>query len=174
MKIVRLTTFLDFGGIETRLSTIAHVKDDNEWIFCAINKGGSAESKIRNQNKRVYVFNLPYKIPSIITIYRLRVFFKKEKPDVVHTSGAEANFHGVLAARLAHIPVIIAEEVGIPSQNKITKVIFGLVYRFSDYVVGNSDKVIDYLKNKNNVSFKKLVKIYNPLLFPSLDNPTKK
>ncbi|MDH6307771.1 glycosyltransferase involved in cell wall biosynthesis [Dysgonomonas sp. PFB1-18] len=169
MKIVRLTTFLDFGGIESRFVNLSHVKDDNNWLFCAINKGGDAERKIRKQNKSVYVFGLPYKIPSLITIWKLYIFFSKEKPDVVHTSGAEANFHGILAAKLAGVQTIVSEEIGIPTQSIVAKTFFNFIYKISDHIVGNSNNVVNYLIKENKVSLKKIAKIYNPIIFPPID-----
>lgn len=168
MKIVRLATFLDFGGVERRLETLSHINDEHEWIFCAINKGGTAAKNIQKQGKRVICFGLPYKIPSFITIYKLYRFFKKEKPNVVHASGAEANFHGVLAAKLARVPVIISEEIGIPSQSKMAKRIFKFIYNFSDHVIGNSEPVIAYLRTENEVKPEKLKQIPNPLIFKEL------
>ena len=46
MKIIRLTTFLDFGGIESKMANLATFSDANQWLFCAIGKGGVAEKKI--------------------------------------------------------------------------------------------------------------------------------
>lgn len=168
IKIIRVTTFLNFGGIEKRLINISTHNDQNEWLFCALNHGGNAEIAIQKNGKRVICFNYSYRIPSFITLYKLIKFFKKEKPHVVHTSGSEANFHGVLAAKLAGVPIIVGEEVGIPNQSKVAKIIFSVIYLLADYVVGNSIEVIEYLKNHNNVSAKKLKKIPNPVIFPEL------
>lgn len=173
LKIIRLSTFLDFGGVEKRLTNIAYVQDENQWVFCAINKGGTAENEIKKLNKKVIIFNLPYKIPNLLTIYKLFLFFREERPNVVHTSGAEANFHGLIAAKLAGVPVIIAEEIGIPAQSKIAKSIFSIVYTFADFVVGNSNEVIEYLKIHNKVLHKKLIKIPNPVIFPALPEAKK-
>ena len=174
MKIIRLTTFLDFGGIEKRLINISTHKDQNEWLFCALNHGGNAEGAIQNNGKRVVCFNYSYRIPSFATLYKLIRFFKREMPDVIHTSGSEANFHGILAAKIAGVPVIIGEEVGIPGQGKIAKKIFSIIYSLADYVVGNSFEVMEYLNNQNNVSPKKLKKIPNPVIFPHLPEIIKK
>jgi glycosyltransferase involved in cell wall biosynthesis len=173
MKIIRLSTFLDFGGVEKRLTNIAHIQDENQWIFCAINKGGTAENEIKKLNKKVIIFNLPYKIPNLITIFKLFLFFREERPNVVHTSGAEANFHGILAAKFARVPIIVSEEVGIPAQSKIAQSIFSAVYSFADFVVGNSNEVIQYLKTHNKVLNKKLIKIPNPVIFPALPESKK-
>ncbi|MEO5777862.1 MAG: glycosyltransferase [Flavobacterium sp.] len=173
IKIIRLTTFLDFGGIEKRLINISTHQDQNKWLFCALNHGGNAEAVIQNNGKRVICFNYSYRIPSIITLYKLVRFFKKEKPDVVHTSGSEANFHGILAAKLAGVPIIIGEEVGIPNQSKTARIIFSKIYLLTDYIVGNSIEVIEYLRNHNNVSAKKLKQIPNPVIFPELPKSIK-
>jgi glycosyltransferase involved in cell wall biosynthesis len=169
VKIVRLSTFLDFGGIEKRLINISYHNDDNEWIFYAINKGGAAEAVIKSNNKKAICLNLPFKIPSLITINKLYSIFKAEKPDVVHTSGAEANFHGIIAAKLAGVPVKIAEEIGVPGQGRVAKRIFSIVYSLANVVVGNSLPVLNFLNQHNEVPLHKLKLIANPLLFPVLE-----
>lgn len=168
MKIIRISTFLDFGGVEKRLTNVASVNDDNIWIFCAINKGGQAEKEILAKDKSVFCLNLPYKIPNLKTVYFLSNFLKEQKPDVVHTSGAEANFHGILAAKMAGVPKIIAEEIGMPNQGLISRTIFTAIYKIADYVVGNSLPVLNYLKKNNGVSNKKLKLIANPIIFRQL------
>jgi glycosyltransferase involved in cell wall biosynthesis len=168
MKIIRISTFLDFGGVEKRLTNVASVDDENEWIFCAINKGGQAEKEIQAKNKSVFCLNLPYKIPNLKTVYALSKFLKNQAPNVVHTSGAEANFHGVLAAKLAGVPKIIAEEIGVPSQGFLSKIILTAIYKVADYVVGNSLPVLKYLKENNGVSNKKLRLVPNPIIFRQL------
>ncbi len=174
IKIIRLTTFLDFGGIEKRLINISTYKDQNEWLFCALNHGRNAEAAIQNNGCRFICFNYSYRIPSIVTLYNLFLFLRKEKPDVIHTSGSEANFHGILAAKLAGVPIIVGEEVGIPWQSKLAKRIFSVIYSLANFVVGNSIEVIDYLKTHNKVPAKKLKKIPNPVVFPELPQISKK
>ena len=167
-KIVRLTTFLDYGGLEKRLVNISHIKDSNEWVFCAINKGGVAEKLIKQQEKKVICLHLPYKIPSILTIIKLVFFLKKEKPNVLHTSGSEANFHGVLAARIANVPVIVSEEIGVPSQSKTAKKVFEFIYKISNFVLGNSIVVTNYLKEENKVTSNKIITLANPVVFKNI------
>jgi glycosyltransferase involved in cell wall biosynthesis len=173
MKIIRLSTFLDFGGIESKMANLATHSDTNQWIFCAIGKGGIAEKKIHSNNKQVICFQLPHKIPSLKTIWKLYLYFKKQKPDVVHSSGAEANFHGVLAAKLANIPVIIAEEIGIPNHNKKAKLLFSWIYRLANYVVGESQSVIDHLKKNYTIETQKLKVVSNFALFSEVKTTNK-
>lgn len=167
MKIVRLSTFLDFGGIESKMVKISNYNDlNNEWIFCALGKGGEAEKEIKNNNKRVICFNRPYKIPSISTIIQLYKFFKDEKPEVVHSSGAEANFHGVIAAKLAGVPKIITEEIGIPKHSLLAKIIFKGIFKISNKVLGESFKVTENLREEYKISSSKVY------LVPNFINPS--
>lgn len=157
MKIVRLSTFLDYGGIESKMSNLSGYQDnDNEWIFAAIGKGGVASDQIAQNGKRVVLFHYPYKIPSFVTLYKLYRYFKKEKPTVVHTSGAEANFHGILAGKLAGVPNLVSEEIGIPSHSFIARMIFKIIYFLSDFVLGESKIVCDNLLQNYSVSPKKI------------------
>lgn len=148
MKIIRLSTFLDFGGIESKMVNISSCQDDeNEWIFVAIGKGGDAEKKIKTKGKKVIILNLPYKIPSLKTIWKLYQFLKKENPDVLHTSGAEANFFGFFAGKLAGVPKTIVEEIGIPNHSSKAKIIFQFIFRNADFVVGESRIVVNHIRS---------------------------
>ncbi|KAA6348121.1 4-alpha-N-acetylgalactosaminyltransferase [termite gut metagenome] len=164
MKIIRITTLLDFGGIERKMENLSYWKDDNEWIFVAIGGGGRSEQKIMQNEKQVYCLGLPYKILSIKsfwTLYQLYIFLKKEKPDVVHCAGAEANFYGIIAAIMARIPVKVSEEIGIPKHSRIAKIIFKIVFNLSDYVLGESKKVVCFIQNNYNISTDKVKQIPN-------------
>lgn len=170
MKILRLSTFLDFGGVETRLATISHVQDENEWVFVCMNREGKAAKIIQKNKKRLINLNAKPSIYSLQTFFSVYKIIKREKPDVVHTSGAEANFHGIFAAKLAGVPKIIGEEIGTPNHSKKAQLIFSLVYRFADFVVGNSQAVLDVVHRLDKVPMKKLKKIDNPILFKDLGN----
>lgn len=161
---------LNFGGIERRLINLAHIQDENEWFFCSIGKGGAAEKEIKRLGKNVKCFDVAFRIPSFVAIWKLYFFFKKYKPDVVHSSGAEANFHGIIAARLAKVPCIVGEEIGVPDQSIRARKVFSFLYnRYCKSIVGNSHAVTDYLTTYNGVIPEKVKKIANPLIFPNLN-----
>lgn len=168
MKIIRLSTFLDFGGVETRLANISHINDEHEWVFVCMNRDGKAARIIKENGKKVINLLCKPSIYSIQTLFKVYRILRKEKPDVIHTSGAEANFHGILAAKLAGIPVIIGEEIGVPNHGTMARFIFSNVYRYAHYIVGNSDKVLEVVHEIDNVPLNKLKKIENPILFKKL------
>ncbi|MCD9853813.1 glycosyltransferase [Epilithonimonas sp. JDS] len=152
MKIIHLTTFLDFGGIERKKENISSWKDDNDWVFVAINKGGVAEEKIKANDKKVICLNLPYRIPSFTTILKLARLFRELKPDVIHAAGAEASFFGFFAGKLAKVPKIIVEEIGIPNHSRLAKSIFGFLYKKSYRTLVESKSVADFLIGNYNLS----------------------
>ncbi len=165
MKIIRLTPFLDFGGIESKMAKLSSLSDDNEWVFCSIGQGGTAEKQIIQNKKEVVCFNYSHTIPSLLTILKLYFYFKKQKPQVVHSAGSEANFHGTIAAKLAKVPIIICEEIGIPSHSKLARFIFNFIYKWSDFVIGESESVIENLKSNYTLNQNKLKVISNFTLF---------
>lgn len=175
MKVIRMAPNLNFGGIESRLVNISKDKTEIfEQIFVAIGKGGQALDDIKSNNKLVHNLNLKTKIPSIFTIMKIYIFLKKNRPDVVHTSGAEANFHGIIASKLANVPKIVGEEVGIPNQSGIAKFVFSIVYKFADCIIGNSTPVIEFLRTENKVDPKKLFKVSNPMVINNIPKLKKK
>lgn len=162
MNILRLSTFLDFGGIETKMIKLSKFKDrDNEWIFCSLGKGGVSEEQIKKNGKKVICLKKSHKIPSVSTIFSLYFVLKNNRIDVIHTSGAEANFHGVLAAKMAKVPKIIVEEIGVPTHGKFARVVFNIIYKLSDYVIGESNMVVRNLKSKYSIKTDKLRVIHN-------------
>ena len=168
MKILRLSTFLDFGGVETRLANISHIQDDHEWVFVCMNREGKAAKIIRENHKKLINLKVKPSIYSLGTFWSIYQTIKKEKPAVIHTSGAEANFHGILAAKLAGVSRIIGEEIGTPNHSKKAQLIFSFVYRFADFVIGNSQAVLDVVHQLDKVPRRKLVQIANPILFKDL------
>ncbi|SCX94333.1 Glycosyltransferase involved in cell wall bisynthesis [Nonlabens sp. Hel1_33_55] len=168
MKIIRLTTLLDFGGQERKY--ISFTEDQtmlhHKYIFAAIGRGGNAEKIIRGRGFEVRVFNLSPSIKSLSNIKYLYKWIKSEQPDIVHTAAAEANFHGIIAARLAGVPVIIGEEIGIPTHSKIAIKAFETIYRFAQAVICVSRAVKEHLVNIGEIPATKGIVLYNPVSKP--------
>ncbi|MDL0431985.1 glycosyltransferase [Marinobacter sp. TBZ242] len=147
MKVIRLSTFLDYGGIESKMVKIAgRDSQDVEFIYVSLGRGGEAERKIKSKGRRVICLGIDHRIPSLAAIVGLCKLFKTEKPDVVHCAGAEANFHGVVASKLMGVKSIVVEEIGIPAQSRVAKSVFSLLYSVSSCVVVESRYVARYLR----------------------------
>lgn len=167
MKVVfHVVTSLDFGGVEKHMevisSSLEHASYDHKFI--AIGSGGATEKILRTLGADVFCLNLPTKIPSFSSILALARFFREHKPMVVHAHGAEANFHGLIAAWLARVPVRVGEEIGIPAHSTKAKFIFKSVYLLSHRVIGISNSVRNWLVESGEVSEPKALMIYNPVV----------
>lgn len=168
MKVVRLTTLLNFGGQERKLISFTDQDETlkHDYHFAAIGYGGEAEQRLRKRGFEVTVFNQDPSIFNLKNIYTLYSWFKKIKPDVVHTAAAEANFHGVIAAKLAGVKTIIAEEIGYPSHSKQARFIFTKAYKLMSIVICVSKAVQDYLIKIGEVQNKQTKVIYNLISLP--------
>ncbi|MGB2060621.1 MAG: glycosyltransferase [Alcanivorax sp.] len=165
MKVIHVFSSLGYGGVETHAVTIAKhsVGDDQKPIFCALNQGGAAADKIVQHGCKVKILGYRTKIPNLSLLIKLIVFFREESPDVVHAHGGEANFHGLLAAFIARVPVRVGEEIGIPTHSKFARMVFKSVYSVSSQVVAISDSVKDWLIDSGEVGKGKVTRIYNPV-----------
>lgn len=168
MKILRLTTLLDFGGQEKQYLSFTEQPEllKHQYIFAAIGFGGNAEETLRQRGFEVHIMNQPFAIKNISNIWKVYQLIKKVKPDIVHTAAAEANFHGIIAAKLAGVKTIIGEEIGIPNHSAIAQKVFGLVYRVADKIICVSQSVKNRLVKTGEISSRKGKVIYNPVSVP--------
>lgn len=163
--VVHVLTSLDFGGVEKRMEILADASRNGTMNhrFVAIQSGGSVANTLAGLGVQVDCLHKPASIPSLTAFIALYRYFKNVRPVVVHTHGAEANFHGLLAARLAGIPVRIGEEIGIPQQSIQARWVFTQIYRSAQRVIGISDAVTRWLVESGEVPMSKVVRIYNPV-----------
>lgn len=169
MKILRLTTLLDFGGQEKQYLSFTEQPEllKYHYVFAAIGFGGNAEETLRKRGFEVHILNQPFGIKNMSNIWKVYQLIKKVKPDIVHTAAAEANFHGIIAAKLAGVKTIIGEEVGIPNHSAIAQKAFQWVYRLADQVIGVSQSVKNHLVNTGEIPESKGKVIYNPVSIPT-------
>jgi glycosyltransferase involved in cell wall biosynthesis len=122
---------------------------------------------------RVIVLDYTTRIPNFRLVARLLRLLREEKPGVVHTTGAEANFHGILAAYLANVPVRVAEEIGMPAHGRKAKQIFKWVYSRASGVIAVAHLVERFLLETGEVPREKLSVIYNPVDIRSFSGVSK-
>ncbi|MDQ3057707.1 MAG: glycosyltransferase [Pseudomonadota bacterium] len=167
--VVHLVTSLDFGGVESHMETLARHAAGSSMalVFHAIGPGGAVERSMKTLGAHVVAMNLSTRLPalsSIVTLYRL---FRRMRPLVVHTHGAEANVCGLIAAWLARVPVRIGEEIGMPDHGPKARAVFRGIYMLAHRVVGISQAVTDWLVASGEVPPRKAVRLYNPVELPA-------
>ena len=142
-RVLHVLPALDFGGVESQMRLIAAHAATSAWAhdFLALGRGGAVQQDLRALSARADALDCPVGIPSPRAALALWRYLRQTRPQIVHLHGAEANFHGIPAARLARIPVVISEEIGIPRHSAKARRIFAALYRHSDRVVAISHAV---------------------------------
>src|SRR5690606_15001009 len=98
-------------------------------------------SRMHSAGAKVVSLRKTSAVPSFSAISALWRYFRRTRPSIVHLHGAEANFHGTIAARMAGISIIIAEEIGIPRHSRKARLICRGLYSQADKVVAISEAV---------------------------------
>lgn len=164
--VVHVLTSLHFGGIERHMEALAAVSAQSRYrhMFLALGEGGHTAQALGGRGCAVNCLEANPKIPNWPLVLRLARWFRGVSAQVVHTHGAEANFHGLLGAYLARVQVRIGEEVGIPSHSPTARRIFRWVYRRATAVVAVAPGVGHWLVEAREVQPKRLVVLESPVL----------
>jgi glycosyltransferase involved in cell wall biosynthesis len=166
LKIIRITPYLDFGGVERRIEStaIGFLKYSSiELNIIALGNEGITSRKLQSLSFSPVHLNQKINIPNIFLIFHLFKLLKSIKPKIVHTSAAEANFHGLIAAKLAGVPVRIGEEIGFPNHDWKWRLIFKWVYKSATKVIAISQAVKDRVVELGEVEMEKVEVVYNPV-----------
>ncbi|SFO47769.1 Glycosyltransferase involved in cell wall bisynthesis [Algoriphagus ornithinivorans] len=164
MKVIRVLSELDFGGVEqVALNSFPALQKKVDLQVLVLQKGGKVSHQLIQQGVSIKILNLNPKIPNLSLINLLKKEFEKSQPDVVHCQGAEANFHGVWAAKLAKVPKIIGEEIGIPNHHTFWRWIFRWLYSKAHVVIAISEAVKEEIVSLGEVREENVKVIYNPV-----------
>jgi len=102
-------------------------------------------------------------IQDLKAVYSLYKFLKKEKPEIVHTHTPKAGIVGMLAARLAGVPLRLHTVAGLPlleatgAKRKILDIVEKLTYRCATKVYPNAQglkTIIEELNFTKNTKLK--------------------
>jgi len=95
-------------------------------------------------------------------LWALFKLFRLEKPDIVHTHTPKAGLLGMMAAKLAGVPIRLHTVAGLPLmtangfKKKLLFFIEKLTYLFSNKVMPNSNSLLRYIRTHRMTSEKKL------------------
>lgn len=121
-------------------------------------------------NLPVFPVNLTRQITPIkdlSALFRLFVFFKKSKPLIVHTHTPKAGTIGMIAAKLAGVPLRLHTVAGLPllettgKKRKLLDFVEKITYSCANHVYPNSKGLMDIIIKNNYCNPKKLKVISN-------------
>lgn len=106
-------------------------------------------------------------VKDLYCLWLLYKLFKRERPDIVHTHTPKAGLLGMVAAKLAGVPVRIHTLAGLPliSRSKTQQTLLSLIekttFRLANEVWPNAYSLKDYIIRKKLVNEKKVNVIGN-------------
>ena len=109
--VVHLITKLELGGAQLNtIYTAEHLDPLRYDVYLLSGAGGLLKSRLAEQDRLITVPGLVGALhfgKDLQALFSLLHFFKRLRPQIVHTHSSKAGILGRLAARLAGIPVII-------------------------------------------------------------------
>ena len=176
MKICHLIGSLQFGGAEKQLvNLVNNIRANQKYVIFLTDKlSGGFYHLLKDE---VTVFTVPMKLRySYYYIYKIAEFLKKNKVDVLQTHMFWANLYGVIAGKLAGIPVIVTTEHGKNLWKKKRHYLIEkyLISFFADKRICVSKDILRIRKNNNEIPADKLVNISNGINMPESYTPHKR
>lgn len=110
-KVLLLVTLSEWGGAQHIVYLLAKHLSDEYDITVACAPGGALIEKLRNES--VCVVEIPQltRLPSpwcdLRALFRLYLWMRRERFDLVHTHSTKAGLLGRLAAKLAGVPAVL-------------------------------------------------------------------
>jgi glycosyltransferase involved in cell wall biosynthesis len=170
-----INTFLSMRGMDRQIFRVD--------LACA--PGGRLIDLVEKNLMRVFTFkNMVqplHPLKDLLATMQLIRFLKKSNYHIVHTHNSKAGFIGRLAARIAHVPVIIHTVHGFafheqepPWRRYLFRSLERMASHCSDKMIFISQPLIDWALKERIADKKKIVKIYSGIDLEKFHPPTEK
>lgn len=167
IKILHIIDSLNIGGTEKQCVEIVKGTRGGKYDvrLVTLNKEGALCRELHESHIPFIELKISggfYHPKSIIQIFKLALFMRKEKIHIVQTYGFYSTLPGVIAAKIARVPVVIAAKRDMNELISRPKIVAEkILWIFCDRIVVNAKKIQDYLTTKEDVPREKISVIYN-------------
>lgn len=151
LKVCHVVSCLDVGGMENGVVNLCNGYNRSifEPMICCLKHIGPMSQRL-SQDVKVVCLDLP-EGRGALRPWLLARFFRKERPDIVHTHGwGGGSWDGIMGARMARCPVVINGEHGLLFSEWHQLLLQRVVARFCSNIFSVSDalkeKVVRTLK----------------------------
>lgn len=172
MKLVLLIPTLDRSGAEKQLTRLACglPKDEFDVHVVCLTRGGPYEDDLRAAGVSVTVLGKRLKFDPG-TLWRLRNFLRRHRPDVLHTWLFAANAYGRMVAKAAGGPrVIVSERCVDVWKSGWQRWLDRRLLSRTDRWIANSESVAAHYRSQE-VPAERIVVIRNGVEIPPLETP---
>lgn len=161
-RVIRVISDLPVGGVEGRLlALLPKLADKYDIRVCCIRARGALAGDFEQAGIPVTVKYFRSRLHPV-SIYKLAAYMREEQIDIVHTHMYRPNISGVVAARLAKVPVIISQVHNVDHwDNKRQVFMDSLLTGWRDKVILVSKAVKQDYIEKTRIDPQKCEVIYN-------------
>jgi glycosyltransferase involved in cell wall biosynthesis len=166
-KLIRVTT-VPMALKVLLAGQLKYMKEQGFDVIMVSADGKEREEVVKNEEVPHYIIPMTRKITpfaDILSLWRLYKFFKKEKPDIVHSHTPKAGLLSMLAAKLAGVKIRIHTIAGLrfmTSRGFTRRLLIRmekLTAKWATHVWPNSFSLLKYVKENELVPEKKLAVI---------------
>jgi len=162
IKIIHVIGKLDIGGAERLLLDLGRKIDKTRFEIQVVTLGGEGALMKEFEAADVPVIVIEKKFKGDFRVIgALADWFKKEKPDIVHTHLFIGDFWGGMAARKAGVRKIISTKHDVLNEGFLRNKIGQYMRRKFDLIVAISQATKNKLVVKEKISKQKIQVIYN-------------
>ncbi|MCK4261031.1 MAG: glycosyltransferase [Halanaerobiales bacterium] len=163
IKVIHLIEDLKTGGAERVLANIVTRLNKEKYeveVWCLV-RGGKIAEELREKRIKVRVLNLStYHDP--LNILKLTSLLRREKVNILHTSGYFASTFGRISGLLVKVPIVFAHPQSTyfyyQKKHLLTE---NFLSRFTDKIICCSEAVKNWAKDYERIRENKLITIYN-------------
>ncbi len=173
VKILRIIPSLEMGGVERTLTSILPRLDKCQYrvYLCCLFKRDKLADTMESLGIPIIKFKMRARLDFdgkyIAGILKLAHLMRKMQIDIVHTHLYRANLAGRIAAKLAGVPVIIANEHNIDSwKNFPQRLSDRVLAKITSKIIVVSDAVKDFYVNRIGIPEHKIITIHNGVDIP--------
>ena len=161
---------LGLGGAERMRSILLRNIDKKRYNIkvCCVGEKGVLGREIEKLGYQVDELKQDSNSISLLITYKLVKYIRRERPDILHTSLFNSNFHGRIAGLFCRIPHIITEEHGEHKQYKGLKFLPYVLAdfflsRLNDFIICCSEKLKEDIIKKERLPRSKTISLENCL-----------
>ena len=166
INILHVIHSFNIGGMERGIVNLLNGSTSRNFNhkICCITKSGKSAQKIKKNNIKIFELR-KQQGKNWSFVLRLAQFLKKESPDIVHTR-TWGGLDGIIAAKIAKIPIVIHGEHGFveddPYGKSIKRRIIRKILSYGvDHYVAVSEDIKQWLMQSVYIKAKSITKIVN-------------
>ncbi len=171
---MRVISDLPVGGVEARLlALLPKLADKYDIRVCCIRARGALAGDFERAGIPVTVKYFRSRLHPL-SLYKLAAYMREEQIDIVHTHMYRPNISGVVAARLARVPVIISQVHNVDHWDSRRQIFMdSLLSGWRDRVIVVSNAVKKNYIEKTRIAPQKCEVIYNGVDTEKYKSPNK-